>query len=157
MYVPETELPPWIVLGPSLIKEALATASGFPEKMEDEEKVARPSEIRVRPRRYPEASMFVPETDVRLDWPEISSDAPCKYPEAVRFVPDALVKTSVEIVPLGVRSSVEDTTPKKFKVFVLVAKTKVEEPANTPPSLYCTCPVAPPGVPPPVEVEYLLL
>ncbi len=68
--------------------------------------------------------------------------------------PVALLKTRLEIVALVVLNSVEETTPMKLRVLVLVAKVKVEEPAKVPPSLYCTCPVAPPGVPP-VEVEYL--
>lgn len=36
--------------------------------------------------------IFVEETDARVDWPEISNEAPCKNPEAVRFVEETATR-----------------------------------------------------------------
>ena len=67
IYVPEAELPFWIMLGPRRRSDELAVASGLAEKIPDDEKVARPEMLAVVPTvRKPDAERLVAEADPKV-------------------------------------------------------------------------------------------
>ena len=129
-------------------------------KFADEETFARdvwPDTLRVDAW-TPETVKFADEeTFAKEVWPEILRVLPWTF-ETVMLVPDAFVNFKVAIVPEGLRSSVEETTPRNWsqgRVCPLEVVRKSEEVAvKDPLSLYWSCP-GDPATAPPVDVLYL--